>query len=358
MKYEVIGIMSGTSVDGLDIADCRFTSKNGKWAYEISHAQSISYSDKWKSKLLDIISLSGDEILAADIEFGKFIADRINRFIRKHDVRPDLIASHGHTVFHQPERKITLQIGNGYVINKITGIPTITRFRELDVILGGQGAPLVPIGDRFLFPGYDACLNLGGFSNISYEKGGKRLAYDISPVNILLNRFARKLGSDFDNRGSLARSGKEIESLFSALNRLGFYKKNPPKSLGLEWVNEQVLPLTKRYRNDKDILRTLSRHIAFQIDRAVRNIPTNGNTPLKVLVTGGGAYNDYLIELMRKESGGRILYEIPDRKIIDYKEALIFAFLGLLRYLGEINTLKSVTGAESDSSGGILYDQF
>ena len=234
--------MSGTSVDGLDLACCSFTFKNGRWNYHIAEARTISYPEDWRKRLLNIVDLPAEGIWIADREFGEYIGVCINEFIRDTGLRPSLIASHGHTVFHQPEKKLTLQIGNGLAINAVTGLTTVTDFRRLDVILGGQGAPLVPVGDRYLFPDYSACLNLGGFSNLSYETSGNRIACDICPVNIVLNRLAAQLNFPFDRGGELARKGKLIPGLLDQLNELNFYKRYGPKSLGLEWVNENVTP--------------------------------------------------------------------------------------------------------------------
>ena len=354
--YEVIGVMSGTSVDGLDLAFCRFEHKGNIWKYSIPHSKNIPYSKDWQEKLLNIISKPAEKILITDVEFGEYIADQINLFITEFKLDPILIASHGHTVFHQPANKISLQIGNGFSINAETGITTITDFRQLDVILGGQGAPLVPLGDQMLFPEYNVCLNIGGFSNISYESNDRRLACDIGPANIVLNRLSRNLGLKYDDRGTVARSGDLIEELFKKLNSIEYYKRPSPKSLSLEWVNKNFMPLLDGYKNTADILNTLTRHISYQIINSILQISFNKNREIKVLVTGGGAYNEYLMELIRQKGGDRITFEIPDHVLVDFKESLIFAFLGLLRFKGEINTLKSVTGSREDSMGGIIHD--
>ena len=348
--------MSGTSVDGLDLACCSFTFKNGRWNYHIAEARTISYPEDWRKRLLNIVDLPAEGIWIADREFGEYIGVCINEFIRDTGLRPSLIASHGHTVFHQPEKKLTLQIGNGLAINAVTGLTTVTDFRRLDVILGGQGAPLVPVGDRYLFPDYSACLNLGGFSNLSYETSGNRIACDICPVNIVLNRLAAQLNFPFDRGGELARKGKLIPGLLDQLNELNFYKRYGPKSLGLEWVNENVTPLLMAHNNVYDLLNTFTRHIAFQISEIIDKIINAEDKQANVLVTGGGAYNDYLIQLIREKSNVKVIYEIPGNLLVDYKESLIFAFLGELRIRKEINALKSVTGASRDSIGGVIYD--
>jgi anhydro-N-acetylmuramic acid kinase len=355
-SYEVIGVMSGTSADGLDIACCRFTYETANWKFLITEATSIEYNEEWRKKLLEAIYSDTSGILNLDIEFGEFIGSHVNQFINRHRISPILIASHGHTVFHQPDRQVSLQIGNGMKINQLTGIPTINDFRKLDVILGGQGAPLVPIGDSLLFHDYAYCLNLGGFSNISYEKSGIRVAGDICPVNIVLNTLARKMDKPYDDKGKIARNGKVIEELLKKLNGLEFYKLPFPKSLGLEWVNKVIIPQLEKYKNLPDLISTFTHHIAFQINKTIMEANAGNAVNGSVLITGGGAYNDFLIELLNRFNTSSLNYLIPEKRIIDFKEALIFAFIGLLRYKGEINTLKSVTGASSDSCGGTIHD--
>jgi anhydro-N-acetylmuramic acid kinase len=262
----------------------------------------------------------------------------------------DFIASHGHTIFHQPNKKITFQIGDGSAIAAETGLPVVCDFRSLDVALNGQGAPLVPIGDRMLFNDFQYCLNLGGFANISFEKNNKRTAFDICPVNIILNFLSEITGSSFDNKGKIASSGKVDHALLSALNQKKYYKKNPPKSLGKEWVISEILPLLALDTiSISDKLRTFCEHIADQITKV---LPPD--MPAKVLVTGGGAHNDFLVRLLKQKSKNEII--LPDKKTIDYKEALIFSFLGVLRMRNEINCLKNVTGASKDNIGGAVYD--
>ena len=344
----IIGIMSGTSLDGLDIALCNFR-KNDNWFYEIIEAITIPYSDEWISKLSNADSLSGIDLLKLDKEFGRYIGESVNEFIKNTDTQVDLIASHGHTVFHQPEQKITLQIGDGNEIASTTGITTISDFRSLDVALGGQGAPLVPIGDELLFSDFDYCINIGGFANISFKENSKRLAYDICPANIILNTFAQKLGKSYDKDGELGKTGKINIELLQELNNVDYYTRSYPKSLGKEWLNKIFTPVLKNSDislNDK--FRTLYEHIAQQISLAINS----SNNP-KVLITGGGAYNKFLIDLIKQKSNANI--NIPEKQLIEYKEALIFAFLGFLRFNNQVNCLSSVTGATKDSSGGVIH---
>ncbi len=345
-----IGLMSGTSADGLDVVFCRFEEVGGKWKYEVLKSQTFDYDAETKSKMLSLHKLSAEDLKRADVWFGRFSASAVNVF--KKDIREqiDLIASHGHTVFHNPNEAYTLQIGDGNVIAKQTGIKTIYDFRSGDVALGGQGAPLVPIGDELLFGNYDACLNLGGFSNVSLRnEKGTRIAFDISPANIILNEYARKLGKNFDNNGEIASSGKLIPQLLAELDNLEFYTQNPPKSLGREWVDNSMKPVLAKFENEPecDILHTLSAHISGQIGKALFK---RG----KILVTGGGAFNKYLIENIKQKSQSEIV--IPDSETINFKEAIIFAFLGVLRFYGENNCLSSITGASRNSCCGIISE--
>jgi anhydro-N-acetylmuramic acid kinase len=355
--YDVIGVMSGTSVDGLDLAHCGFGRDPGSaWNYRIMHTETIRYSQKWRDRLLNVIYSNPDEIFSLDVDFGEFIGRQVNNFIRKYKIVPRIIASHGHTVFHQPSRRITIQIGDGITINQITGIPTINDFRKLDVILGGQGAPLVPVGDALLFSQYRFCLNLGGFSNVSFHRKGNRIAFDICPVNIVLNRLARKAGKSFDKNGSIARKGKLIPKLLDRLNSLDYYRKPYPKSLGLEWVDKNIMPILGKYSKVEDVITTYTHHAAYQVNQSLITFISGSRGILKVLVSGGGAFNSYLMELLGKNGEGKLAYEIPEPDLVNFKEAMIFGFLGVLRLRGEINTLRSVTGASCDSSGGTLHD--
>jgi anhydro-N-acetylmuramic acid kinase len=350
VTYFVIGLMSGTSLDGLDLAFCEFNLVNGRWSYEIGHAETTPYSGNWKERLSNLESGTALDFVTTDIEFGHLLGRLTRDFIIKHDLHPDFISSHGHTIFHQPENKITAQIGRGSAIAAETGLPVICDFRSLDVALGGQGAPLVPIGDQLLFNSFDYCLNIGGFANISFEKDGKRVAFDICPANIVLNQLAKTLGLEYDPDGIHAGRGMINQSLLDKLNALPFYGEPAPKSLGKEWVVEHVFPLLKNEESDaNDLLSTFCEHIAMQVAKAA-----TGNHQQKLFTTGGGALNKHLINRVRIYTGPEII--IPDTNSINYKEALIFAFLGVLRWRNEINCLKSVTGASRDSSGGAIFE--
>ena len=342
-----IGLMSGTSLDGLDLVYVKFNNNSYK-DFQIIHADTIPYSEKWKIILQKSIEFSADDLNDLDIKYGEFLAERVNEFIIKYSIKNiDFISSHGHTVLHQPEKGITLQIGNGQIISKITKQKVVCDFRTQDVKLGGQGAPLVPIGDELLFPEYDYCINLGGFSNISYREKNKRIAFDICPVNIVMNFYASKLGFQYDKNGDLASQGKINNQLLSKLNELDFYKKQYPKSLGLEWVQNEVYPLIDSMeKNHIHILRTLVEHIAIQISNIV-------DQNSSILFTGGGVFNSFLMNRISILSANKVI--ITSKKIINYKEALIFSLLGLLRIENKNNCLKSVTGANKDHSSGVIF---
>jgi anhydro-N-acetylmuramic acid kinase len=348
-KYRVAGIMSGTSLDGLDIAVCDFTREGTDWNFNIVKAETFSYSDTWKNRLCSAHALSGLDLMLLDSEYGKFIGKSVKTFLTKHKLKVELVASHGHTVFHQPTLGITVQIGNGANIAAESFVPCVSNFRNLDVALHGQGAPLVPIGDELLFPTYDYCLNLGGFANISYQHMRKRIAYDICPANILLNYFSRQIGYEYDENGRLGSVGQLIKPLLDELNGLNFYSQKAPKSLGREWVEKEVLPIFNKYsESPESYLRTLYEHIATQI---VAQVPKR--IEKTILVTGGGANNQYLIQLMQSKTKCKFI--VPDKKLIDFKEALLFGFLGVLRWRREKNCLASVTGARHDNIGGIIH---
>lgn len=351
--YKVLGVMSGTSLDGLDLAYCEIV-MDGSWTYKIRSSVTIPYSEKRKKILTSANMLTGEELTSLDMKFGKYIGEECRRFIREHKIEPDIISSHGHTVFHQPKKGFTLQIGNGASIFAQTGIPVVCDFRTQDVAMGGQGAPLVPVGDELLFSEFDACLNLGGFANISTQDGNKRVAWDICAVNVVLNHYANNKGLAFDDRGALARSGKLHVPLLNDLALLAFYKELPPKSLGIEWVKGELMHILERYTiSVEDVLHTYVCHIAEQIGITIDRPRSNLGPAKNVLVTGGGAYNDLLIEKIKKNTKASI--SIPDDATVQYKEALIFAFLGILKWRGEVNVLKSVTGAKEDHSSGVVF---
>ena len=345
---KVIGAMSGTSLDGLDICAVEFNCENKKWSFEIVEAETIPYSENWLRKLQNAPALSGEKLTELHSEYGNYTGKQINKFINKTGFKPELIASHGHTIFHQPEKHFTLQIGNGAEIAAVTKTTTIADFRIGDIALGGQGAPLVPVGDKLLFSDFEYCLNLGGFANISFEKDNQRIAFDISPANFPLNLFAEKRGFPFDKNGEIGKEGDLNNELLSELNSLDFYKQNPPKSLGREWMEEIFFPVLNRYKiSDSDKMRTLYEHIAMQIAKV--NLADG-----KLFITGGGAFNTFLIERIKHHSTLEVV--IPESKIVNYKEALIFAFLGVLRIQNLTNCYSSVTGATKDSSVGIVFN--
>lgn len=342
--------MSGTSLDGLDLclAELLF---DGKWSFKIIRADCAVYDEDWRMKLATAHELSEEKIKQLHLEFGRFIGEHVNSFLEKSPlVNPEIVCSHGHTVFHQPEKGITVQIGDGQNITNTTGITCVNDFRSLDVSLGGQGAPLVPIGDELLFSEFNACLNLGGFSNISFKEDGERRAFDICPVNIVFNELANRLSKPFDDNGELAKSGKLNETLLNQLNSLNLYTDEIRPSLAREWVESVVNPLLKESGlSEVDIMRTFVEHVAIQIARVVERKSAGGS----VLITGGGAYNSFLMERMNAYCLADLI--IPDKQTIEFKEALIFAFLGVLRINDEVNVLRSVTGASRDSCSGAIH---
>lgn len=343
--WHIIGVMSGTSLDGLDMAYVRLSYKES-FTYKIIHTETVPYPKECRQKLQNAFHASSKELQELDIRYGKYIGVNVLTFINKYAIKNlDFIASHGHTIFHKPEEGYTLQIGDGKSIAKITNAKVVNNFRVQDVALGGQGAPLVPIGDRYLFANYEYCVNIGGFSNISFEKNDERIAYDVCPSNIVLNHYTRKMDLEYDEGGNIAKSGKLNTALLHDLAKMKFYSLG--NSLGYEQVAEQVIPLIDSYDIEiKDVLHTFTEHIAQKISN---NLKAKKN----VLITGGGAYNCYLIQRIKALSGAFIT--IPNQTLIEYKEALIFALLGLLKLQGEVNCLSSVTKATKNHSSGMIH---
>lgn len=344
-----IGVMSGTSQDGLDLCLAQFTPSPTAWEFQINKATTIEYPLQFKQRLSDTVNYSGEELWQFHCQLGQWIGQQIKEFSQGIDTPIDIIGSHGHTIFHNPQKGYTLQIGHGAYIAAETGIPTVSDFRSGDVARGGQGAPLVPIGDELLFGQYDFCLNIGGIANISYKQNGRRVAYDICPANMALNRMANALGHEMDRDGEIGRSGKVDEILLNELNQLDFYTQQGAKSLGREWFEREFEPIIHSSPAEiNDVLRTLHEHISIQIGKSIRENP-NGT----LLITGGGAHNKFLVELIKEKSQCQVI--IPSKDIVDFKEALIFAFLAVLYQNQSITSLSSVTGATDNSIGGSLY---
>lgn len=370
MEYFATGVMSGTSLDGMDICWCRFRFIDDTWTYEILAAETIPYPDTWRQRLKEAGSLPGRQLIELHNNYGHFTGNTLLDFFRRHQIsNPGIVSCHGHTVFHRPDLGYTFQLGNcAAIASKIPNM-VIGDFRSLDVALKGQGAPLVPVGDQLLFSDYNYCLNLGGFANISYVKHGERRAYDICPLNFVINSLVIKQQIiddqsnnnnnkghtqylQYDPSGSLASKGRIHQPLLNKLNALDYYSKTGAKSLGAEWVDDFIWPLINEF-NLKffDSLRTFYEHIAIQIGRSFCDDPQQS-----ALLTGGGCYNDFLIQLIRERSPRNVSIVIADKQIIECKEALIFAFLGVLYLRGENNCLSSVTGSTRNNIGGSAYN--
>ncbi len=352
--HKILGLMSGTSLDGLDLAYCHFTEEKGVWTFDIQQTKSISYATTQQNELKDAILLGVEDLFQLHNNYGTWLGEQAQNFIENNQLAVDYVASHGHTTHHRPELGFTFQIGSGQHLANASGHHVISDFRTNDIALGGQGAPLVPIGDHLLFHEYDFCLNLGGISNISFDAKGKRIAYDIGLANMILNYITRKIDLEYDNGGALARSGSIHEEMLQKLNALKYYLLPHPKSIGYEWFLEEVVPIVERTEAaTKDLLHTAVHHICKKIAQQIHQ--NTIKTGQKVLVTGGGALNTFLIETLTEKLGPETQVVVPNRQLIDFKEAMVFAFMGALRSEKRTNVLSSVTGARRNSSSGILY---
>jgi len=348
-SYHIIGIMSGTSLDGVDLAHCTFEEEENTYNFLIGTCETIPYPETWLNRLKSLPDATALEYAQTHTEYGKYLGQLTREFIARNKLETDFVASHGHTIFHNPARHYTSQIGEGAAIAAECGLPAVCDFRTGDVAHGGQGAPLVPIGDELLFAQYDYCLNLGGFANISMKTEGKRVAFDISPANSILNHLAEKRGKQYDKNGEMAATGAIHVELFETLNNLGYYHLQPPKSLGREWIEKEVLPMLTLYNiSPEDALCTFCEHIALQITACLSD-----SAEKKMLITGGGAFNNFLISRIAANTIVKLI--IPDTETVNYKEALVFAFLGLLRMQTKPNCLSTVTGASKNVSGGAIY---
>ena len=347
--YNVIGLMSGTSLDGVDMLSCVFDKKEGKWEYKINKCITVEYDKTWRKKLSEAHQYNIEQLTALDFEYGHYLGKLTAAFIQRQHLRPNLVASHGHTILHNPTAGYTLQIGNGAALASHINCPLVFDFRAQDVAMGGQGAPLVPMGDELLFAKYADCVNLGGIANISLLKNNERIAWDIGVCNMALNYLTQKIGEEYDEGGRLAAKGTLIPNLLQALDKLKYYILNAPKSMGREFFELEIIPLfnQKAYKVE-DLLHTWVIHISHQIAETLKGIEGT------VLFTGGGAFNDFLMSEIKSKIDAAVY--IPNSLMVGFKEALIFAFLGALRMDNEINILASVTGASKNhSSGSIIY---
>ncbi|MFS4469324.1 anhydro-N-acetylmuramic acid kinase [Maribacter sp. 2210JD10-5] len=353
-QYRILGMMSGTSLDGLDLAYCHIGRENDKWTFEILEKKTIPYTQDMQYELKDAIHLPAEKLLEFHNTYGSWLGEKAKKFILENKLSVDYIASHGHTTHHRPELGLTYQIGSGQHLANVSGHKVICDFRTNDVALGGQGAPLVPIGDRLFFGEYDFCLNLGGISNISFEVKDKRIAYDIGLANMILNYITRKTDLDYDEDGKLARSGTLNQKMLKQLNDLKYYLLSHPKSIGYEWFLDEVVPIVEQTDDTlENLLYTSIHHICEKIAQQVKLNSSKQNQ--RMLVTGGGALNSFLVETLQEKLGQRTTVVIPDKTIIAFKEALVFALMGVLRVERQINVLSSVTGAKKDSSSGVIY---
>lgn len=358
MFYRAIGLMSGSSLDGLDIVFAEFTEVGGKWTYEIKAADCFPFQDGWSDQLKKATELPAYDYLLLHTSFGKYLGEQVNRFIEVHNLhhQVQLISSHGHTTFHAPKLGMTAQLGDGAAIAATTGINVVSDLRAVDVAFGGQGAPIVPMGEKLLFADYPLLLNIGGIANLSYRKEENYIAFDICAANRVLNMLVAQTGKSYDEDGNLARSGKVLDDVLHQLNGLEYYSKPYPKSLANQFGTDKVFPLLPK-ANIADSLRTYVEHIAVQIKSAVVGlIGQRPTTNRQLLITGGGAHNKFLIERIQEQlSSLNIQVVVPEKNIVDYKEALIMALLGILRWREQNTTLSSVTGARRDSIGGAVW---
>ncbi|MFM2360127.1 MAG: hypothetical protein RLY16_2120 [Bacteroidota bacterium] len=359
MRYQAIGLMSGSSMDGVDITFATYTETGGKWQYELLIAETFPYSAQWEQDLANAVDLNARNYQLLHTRYGRFLGDLINQFIAKYQLahQVHVIASHGHTTFHEPNLYTTCQLGDGASIAAITQLPVVSDLRAMDVAVKGQGAPIVPMGERLLFAQYPMLLNLGGIANISIHQNENVLAFDIAAANQVFNHFANLMGFPFDDGGKLAASGQVHEPLLQALDRLEFYSKAAPKSLANSFSKQTVIPLMETFQlSAVDQLATYIEHLSKIISSTVQTYADADLTQQPLLVTGGGALNTFLINKLKQTlETSAIQLVVPDDNTVLFKEALIMGLLGILRWREEVTALKTVTGAERNTIGGALW---
>lgn len=355
--------MSGSALDGLDIAFIEFHEASGKWSYTLRNQVCYPYSQEWVNRLRNATSLNALDYQLLDVEYGRYLGEEVNRFIEEHHLQyqVQLISSHGHTTFHAPDHHMTAQLGDGASIAAITGINVVSDLRAIDVALGGQGAPIVPIGERLLLGEYQLFLNIGGIANLSVNNPDQYAAFDVCPANRVLNMLAKKAGKPFDDRGELAAQGKVDTTVLEMLNELEYYRLPHPKSLSNDFGTDVVYPILQQHcSNTNDALRTYVEHICYQVAKSVHqfNNASDIDNPSqhRMLVTGGGANNSFLASRLENILGSiGVSVVIPNEELIDFKEAIVMGLIGLLRWREENNVLSSVTGASRDSIGGAVW---
>ncbi|WP_346316465.1 anhydro-N-acetylmuramic acid kinase [Chitinophaga sp. YIM B06452] len=359
MVYNVIGLMSGSALDGLDMAFVELSEVRGQWGYVIHAAECLPYDTQWTESLKGAVNLPAREYQLLHTAYGHHIGRQVKEFIRRNHLehRVHFIASHGHTTFHIPEQQMTAQLGDGAAIAAETGLPVISDLRSMDVALGGQGAPIVPIGEKLLFPGYDYWLNLGGIANLSAKNEDVYHAFDVCPANRVLDALAAALGKSYDENGALASGGVTDAKLLDALNAQPYYSRPFPKSLANDFGTDVILPLINTHTlSVQGKLRTYVEHIAQQIVAAVKAVSGEATQEKKLWVTGGGVFNLFLIKTIKAQLEPLgITVVVPDEQTAAYKEALVMALIGALRWRQQPNVLSSVTGASRDSVNGALY---
>jgi anhydro-N-acetylmuramic acid kinase len=356
MLYKVIGLMSGSSLDGLDIAHVQLEEVRGQWNYQILNAECLPYSDKWVRDLHMAADMSVADLLRLHTAYGHYLGECVNTFIasRGLDHQVHFIASHGHTVFHEPARHTTFQVGDGAALAAVTGLPVISDLRAMDVALGGQGAPIVPVGDKLLFGGFGYLLNIGGIANITIQQAG--IAFDVCPANQVFNIIAAREGLAMDEGGAIAACGKVLPEILDELDELAYYQQAPPRSLSNEEARNMVFPsLLESPHSNSDLMRTMAAHVARQVAASVARFP-HSDASAQMLVTGGGAFNTFLVrQITEAVAPYRVEVVVPEPDVVKYKEALVMALIGTLRWRQEVNVFSSVTGASRDSVGGALW---
>ena len=350
--------MSGSSLDGLDIAHVLLEEVRGQWSYEILHAECVPYTDQWISELHSATGTNVADYLKLNTRYGRFLGTEINKFIAKYDLAHNVhfIASHGHTVFHEPQNGTTCQVGDGATIAAVTGLPVISDLRAMDVALGGQGAPIVPIGDKLLFGGYDYLLNIGGIANITINNSDNFTAFDVCPANQILNGLALREEKSMDEDGAMAARGRLLPGILDELNSIHYYQKLPPKSLSNEAARDMVFPiLLETDHSNFSLLHTMAVHVAEQVANAVKQ-HQHGKNHATLIATGGGAFNKFLIDQLTLVLAPlNVSVHVPETSVVKFKEALVMALIGTLRWREEVNVLSTVTGACKDSVGGALW---
>ena len=357
MSKLYIGVMSGTSLDGIDISLCEIDNNSIK---EI-HSSAYPFPSELKEEILEAISgqITLEQLGTLDHKLGLLYAKTLTSFLQKYALRSESICAiglHGQTLWHAPEsaNPFTMQLGDPNLVVAATNIKVVADFRRADMANGGQGAPFAPAFHRAIFGEKNcAVLNIGGMANITLL-GEEYLGFDSGCGNVLLDYWAmQSLGVPYDKEGAFATSGEVIEELLEAMLVDPYFAKKPPKSTGREYFNStwlaNTMPLFSSYK-DADVQRTLLELTAKSIANDINRYSVD-----EIIAYGGGVHNSFLMQRLTQLCKAKIVLSNHYGINAEFMEAMVFAWFAHKRINNEAIDLRTITGARKNSLLGAIY---